>query len=598
MKQLRKNKTPFFKNKKGFVLIEILIGMGIISWMTVLAMSYQENERKVKIAKNVGEHIKQVGEAANEYLVTFYQEIMEQKDRTNVNGDVGDRTCSNNICTITTKTLSETGFLPIVFSGKNPVGLDYEIKIVREGTAPNYVLNGIVVTKKPWINALKKPNYGLLGEAIQQTGVNAGFVSDSGSALALKGYRGSWEIPKSSYGGNVINQNGQLGYRFGFQTGSVNAFLRRDGVLPMTGDLNMDGFNIININELHGVNGNSIKIKDHLLAENGIESNEDIISNKDICAHNLGGAKICMGTQSASNEYRIEMYNDLPLRITGTGGMVDNDNHTFLIVNGNTVINRDLTVKNDQVVQKNLHVGRSTKNRDISNYSSGSDRGRNIKSYFGSSTLGGYDEGIISSNLSVSKGVIVERKNSSGTDYNSLKPNSRVAVDLNENGVVYADDMFIRTGGDGGISLKYALPSYTSRGAFVVEDGDIIEKPHCRLGVKYDGTEIKGSAKIILTAGNLLVYGNEKIVAGDANSAYARSFSEMTNPSNVHEGISDVDQLETLGYHGIPEASRILLKAVEVNNGKAWRAVVQTRDYLNKPIKAGQALAHIYCQIY
>lgn len=54
------------------------------------------------------------------------------------------------ICTITTQTLINEGFLPVSFNGKNVNGSDYTIQLRRAGTNPNYVINGLIVINKPW----------------------------------------------------------------------------------------------------------------------------------------------------------------------------------------------------------------------------------------------------------------------------------------------------------------------------------------------------------------------------------------------------------------------------------------------------------------
>ncbi|MDA6200858.1 shufflon protein, partial [Escherichia coli] len=49
---------------------------------------------------------------------------------------------------------------------------------------------------------------------------------------------------------NNITMAGQLTYRVGYNSALYSVFLRRDGTLPMTGELNMGGNNISNAKDI------------------------------------------------------------------------------------------------------------------------------------------------------------------------------------------------------------------------------------------------------------------------------------------------------------------------------------------------------------
>ena len=76
---------------------------------------------------------------------------------------------------------------------------------------------------------------------MQSAGVDSG-VSKTTSSVS--GYSGQWTEQAASYK-NITNE-GLLAYRVGYSSAMYSVYLRRDGTLPMTGDLNMGGQDINN----------------------------------------------------------------------------------------------------------------------------------------------------------------------------------------------------------------------------------------------------------------------------------------------------------------------------------------------------------------
>lgn len=229
---------------KGYSLLELILVLAIATSVAFMKFQDLKKEQESIQAKIVGEQIKQIGDAVNGYINIRYNAL---STLTNFSGsDPGPRTCStsNNTCTITYQTLVNEGLLPSSFNGINANKSAYSIILKREGNSPNYIINGIVTTNNAWIEG-NKVRYDLLGKAMQTAGMDSGI---SKTTSILSGYSGSWSENSTDY--NNINKVGVLGYRVGYDSAMYSVYLRRDGTLPMTGDLDMGTKNIKNANNI------------------------------------------------------------------------------------------------------------------------------------------------------------------------------------------------------------------------------------------------------------------------------------------------------------------------------------------------------------
>ncbi|EOD3492718.1 shufflon system plasmid conjugative transfer pilus tip adhesin PilV, partial [Cronobacter malonaticus] len=95
----------------------------------------------------------------------------------------------------------------------------------------------------PWSEG-GKFRYDLLGKAIQEAGIDSGMTQ---SATVVSGFRGAWKETSTDY--SNITTAGLIGYRVGYDSAMYSVYLRRDGTLPMTGDLNMGGKDINNVKD-------------------------------------------------------------------------------------------------------------------------------------------------------------------------------------------------------------------------------------------------------------------------------------------------------------------------------------------------------------
>ncbi|EAQ6245716.1 hypothetical protein GNN02_23645 [Salmonella enterica] len=242
--------------KKGFSLIELILALGIGTAISFIKFQDMKTEQENIIAQAVGTQIKQMGEAVNRYISIHYDKLSTLSSSSSQSSDPGPRTCSVDRCEITYQTLINEGLLPSTYSGMNMQKSSYKILLKRSGTSPNYVINGLLTTTVPWIEG-NKIRYDLLGKAMQAAGIDSGMTQ---SATSASGYNGLWSEKSSDF--PSINSAGLLAYRVGYDSSMYSVYLRRDGTLPMTGDLNMGGKSInnaLNINASGLVSTNTLQ---------------------------------------------------------------------------------------------------------------------------------------------------------------------------------------------------------------------------------------------------------------------------------------------------------------------------------------------------
>lgn len=229
------------KIKKGFSLLELTLVLGVGTMVAFMKFQDMKNEQESIMASAVGQQMKQIGEAVNGYINIRYDKLSTLSNAAGTGTDPGPRTCSGSVCEITYQTLINEGLLPSAFTGTNANKSSYKIILKRDGTTPNYVINGLITTSTAWIEG-GKTRYDLLGNAMQTAGIDSGMTKTTSIA---SGHSGQWSETSANF--NNITSTGQLAFRVGFNSALYSVYLRRDGTLPMTGDLNLDGHNINNI---------------------------------------------------------------------------------------------------------------------------------------------------------------------------------------------------------------------------------------------------------------------------------------------------------------------------------------------------------------
>ncbi|CHU04649.1 prepilin-type N-cleavage/methylation domain-containing protein [Salmonella enterica subsp. enterica serovar Typhi] len=269
------------QNKKGFSLLELILVLGVGSMMAFMRFQDMKTEQENVMAKAVGKQMKQIGEAVNGYINIRYDKLSTLTSSSSQSSDPGPRTCNGSGCEITYQTLINEGLLPTAYTGINVKKSPYKILLKRDGTAPNYVINGLITTSTAWIEG-GKTRYDLLGNAMQTAGIDSGMTKTTSIA---SGYSGQWTETSANF--NNITSTGQLAFRVGFNSALYSVYLRRDGTLPMTGDLNLDGHNINNIANINAT-GNITTTSDlqarNIKATGKVDADGDISSGRYLIA--------------------------------------------------------------------------------------------------------------------------------------------------------------------------------------------------------------------------------------------------------------------------------------------------------------------------
>ncbi|EEP9257303.1 shufflon system plasmid conjugative transfer pilus tip adhesin PilV [Salmonella enterica] len=323
------------KIKKGFSLLELTLVLGVGTMVAFMKFQDMKNEQESILASAVGQQMKQIGEAVNGYINIRYDKLSMLSNAAGNGSDPGPRTCSGNICEITSNTLINEGLLPSTFSGMNAQKSSYKILLKRDGISPNYVVNGLITTTLPWSEGAKI-RYDLLGKAMLSAGVDSGMTK---SATVASGYEGQWSEKSSDF--SNITSEGLLSYRTGFNSAMYSVYLRRDGTLPMTGDLNMGGNDINNAKNITASGSGDFGGE--------LRAVGNITSGKQFIGHNGGGDTFYIGGDA--NDYEFRLGTNKPLTLWRNEGL---SNEQRLQVWGRQSNIGDLFVRGDKNSQGDI----------------------------------------------------------------------------------------------------------------------------------------------------------------------------------------------------------------------------------------------------
>jgi len=295
---IKRKLIPKLKKNKGFTLVELILTLAVVATISFMSFQSMTKQFETQQAESFGSQIKNIGVGVNNYIVNHYDVLSKLTNSTGSTQDPGPRTCTpaTQTCEITTQTLVNEGMLPPVFSNKNIYGSGYKIIISRKGSSPYWNISALISTDRP-LRLSGSIRYDLLGLAMQEAGVDSGMTRTS--ANKVDGYKGSWSATSSDF--SNINQQGLLAYIAGYGSNSYSAFLRRDGTLPMTGDLNMGTKNIYGAANItasgKGTFGGEVEAGAWVHARNGY------------------GDLVSFGGDASANDYEIRMDADKPLSI-------------------------------------------------------------------------------------------------------------------------------------------------------------------------------------------------------------------------------------------------------------------------------------------
>jgi len=265
MKGLRRGRQVASKRlAQGFTLIELLIVIGFLMALGVYQVQSDLRKAQTDIAGATATQLTTLVDGANAFSVNHYQELIgavtpSTTGLTCVGTDLARR------CNITIASLQADGLLPAgyvnttAFTGNGAWNISYRLLGSSSSGGPGYNVEGLVISTAttPWTtdgsaNAAKA-NSQYIGLAARRIGADGGGTIPNCGGSATPTFcstGGAFKLTSTDY--TSIQNNGQIGARVGTGTELFNAYLRRDGTLPMTGSLNMGGNSIYNMLNITG----------------------------------------------------------------------------------------------------------------------------------------------------------------------------------------------------------------------------------------------------------------------------------------------------------------------------------------------------------
>ena len=322
------------KLKKGFSLLELTLVLGIGVAVAFIKFQDMKNEQENINADIAGQEIQRIGSAVNNYISLRYDKLSTLSNAAGNGTDPGPRTCttSNSVCSISYQTLINEGLLPSTYVARNSFGSDYSIQLKRSGTSPNYVIDGVVLTNAAWVEG-GRVRYDLLGKTMQSAGIDSATTKTTSQ---MNGFGGTWTLQQSDF--SAINKQGLLGFRVGYNASLYSAYLRRDGTLPMTGNLDMGNQDIKNAKDITAAGNASFGGKGDF--GSNITSGGNITAAGQVIAHNGYGDVITFGGDANNNDYEISLGSPKQLTIYSPSAA---NYTTVLQVNRNTKIDQRLS---------------------------------------------------------------------------------------------------------------------------------------------------------------------------------------------------------------------------------------------------------------
>jgi prepilin-type N-terminal cleavage/methylation domain-containing protein len=208
---------------RGFTLIELMVVMAIVAMLAVVGAQRLREAYNDTQAKAAADNITVVGQSVQAYIGAN-------------SGTFGAAPQD-----LTIAQLQAANVLPPTFVGTTPWNSGYSIRIRRTPGGPPFQYEALVVTTTPWFINGGTARIDLVGAAVRKIGGAGGMTYD---ATGPVGNGGGWgPLPVANY--PAANVAGQLAYFVSQATNpNDNIYLRRDGLYPMTGALQMGSQNI------------------------------------------------------------------------------------------------------------------------------------------------------------------------------------------------------------------------------------------------------------------------------------------------------------------------------------------------------------------
>ncbi len=224
------------KNQRGFTLVEVAIVTAITTLALGTGLWTKIQEAHVKKGEVLGEQLHRISAGVDDYLNKNYSALVQFTPNVSGFADPLHPTITE---------LKAKNYLPGGISNSNIYGGGYKVFITKtpSGCVPSTCnLSVLTMISSP---VLQQSSGALdtvaLGSASKAIG---GDAAVSHTAATLDGTGGTWSES------NPLGQAGIVAVRSGYGVSSMNEFYRRNGSMPLTGDLSGGGQNINNVNQV------------------------------------------------------------------------------------------------------------------------------------------------------------------------------------------------------------------------------------------------------------------------------------------------------------------------------------------------------------
>jgi type II secretory pathway pseudopilin PulG len=222
---IRRSRLRRAHDQAGFMLLELMLTMVIISAFSIMGLAQQVEELGDTRMVAQGKAMVTLQAAQNSYITAYYNELLSGLPITLPGGA--------HVVDPFNPTLAElialNVGLPASFNTFAFNGGQYRVKIINNGGQ----LEALAWVDRPFLASNGRPDLPRLGVASQAIGPDAGFsTTTSPSTYKTRAMAAEEANPAGAVAGILVA-------RSGYNTLSMQAFLRRDGSLAMTGDLRM-----------------------------------------------------------------------------------------------------------------------------------------------------------------------------------------------------------------------------------------------------------------------------------------------------------------------------------------------------------------------
>lgn len=229
------------RRQGGFFLPALAIGVVLVSLIVGgILVRYAQQEataRGDERAKLIGSRLAAIDDAVKTYSTAYFTQIQRQQ---HVERN-GHTVPASRVRTPTTDDLfrmdllSEQHSAAFVYNGR-AIGFDVRLAVPSSGcTIPNCNVTALVASTEPMVD-LQNPNEVDLRRAT----IAAGVAGTGRAGISLPENPGVFvSIDNTNVGANAAGIAGLIAITNGYDSRGFLEFARRDGSLPMTGDINM-----------------------------------------------------------------------------------------------------------------------------------------------------------------------------------------------------------------------------------------------------------------------------------------------------------------------------------------------------------------------